>query len=99
MYHVNAGDLPGNEVSRTFEGGRRAPRPAPPARRRAALYPHAGRVVRLVLGELLGCACWPSPGSATACSFAYHPFRTTTLPPAQHILQKRHAAADAAREA
>ena len=25
MYHVNAGDLPGNEVSRTFEGGRHGP--------------------------------------------------------------------------
>jgi hypothetical protein len=25
MYHVNADDLPGNEVSRTFEGGRHGP--------------------------------------------------------------------------
>src|SRR5260221_2217548 len=25
MHHVNAGDLPGNEVSRTFEGGRHGP--------------------------------------------------------------------------
>jgi len=25
MYHVNAADLPGNEVSRTFEGGRHGP--------------------------------------------------------------------------
>jgi mannose-6-phosphate isomerase-like protein (cupin superfamily) len=25
MYHVNAGDLPGNEVSRTFEVGRHGP--------------------------------------------------------------------------
>jgi quercetin dioxygenase-like cupin family protein len=25
MYHVNASDLPGNEVSRTFEGGRHGP--------------------------------------------------------------------------
>ena len=25
MYHVNAGDLPGNEVSRTFEGGLQGP--------------------------------------------------------------------------
>ena len=25
MYHVNAGDLPGNDVSRTFEGGRHGP--------------------------------------------------------------------------
>ena len=25
MYHVNAGDLPGNEVSRTFEGGKHGP--------------------------------------------------------------------------
>ena len=25
MYHVNADDLPGNEVSRTFEGGRYGP--------------------------------------------------------------------------
>jgi quercetin dioxygenase-like cupin family protein len=25
MYHAHAGDLPGNEVSRTFEGGRHGP--------------------------------------------------------------------------
>ncbi len=25
MYHVNADDLPGNEVSRTFEGGKHGP--------------------------------------------------------------------------
>ena len=25
MYHVNASDLPGNEVSRTFEGGKHGP--------------------------------------------------------------------------
>jgi hypothetical protein len=25
MYHVNAADLPGNEVSRTFEGGLHGP--------------------------------------------------------------------------
>jgi hypothetical protein len=25
MYHVNASDLPGNEVSRTFEGGLHGP--------------------------------------------------------------------------
>jgi hypothetical protein len=47
---------------------------------------------RLVLRELLGCASWPSPGSATACPDVYHPFRATTLPPSQQILQKRHAA-------
>jgi hypothetical protein len=42
-------------------------------------------------GEVLGCASWPSPRSAAACSGAYHPFRTTTLSPAQQILQNRHA--------
>lgn len=25
MYHVNAGDLPGNDISRTFEGGAHGP--------------------------------------------------------------------------
>lgn len=25
MYHVNASDLPGNDISRTFEGGRHGP--------------------------------------------------------------------------
>lgn len=25
MYHVNAGELPGNEISRTFEGGKHGP--------------------------------------------------------------------------
>jgi hypothetical protein len=25
MYHVNASDLPGNDVSRTFEGGKHGP--------------------------------------------------------------------------
>jgi quercetin dioxygenase-like cupin family protein len=25
MYHVNAGNLPGNDIARTFEGGRHGP--------------------------------------------------------------------------